>query len=413
MKPGSDSIGIIAVSHNCSGVAAQADQGLVPEPQVFSWNLTLMVDLVSQSRVCQIWRLLGSRDAGLAMEAIHSLSASKSSYPMVDLTQLFMTATQEGKILESQGQILKVLPSLRPPSIHGASVHILGATALISLLQPAPEIYELFDDIVLLAKGQIVYQGPRENVTSRKDQYQHWCTRDEPYRSLIPFISWSIQKENPLLRLTIENCELSSIGVIILLECLTNAKQLLDVISIADNHLGSSVAVALARFLGSHVRALNATDNGLGTATILTTKEARTIAAATTKPLVHAKYQKGGQTHVDETSKKAIRMSNMQLCQHEQFILASPHPPLHYRRADSRSRGSDLEDGYVFVSTRLKILFKEGDCGTFDPLFLNLIASMQRYNQIDAQSAASMTPMWTLCNMCMIGCVMRELIYVN
>ncbi|XP_008677971.1 ABC transporter G family member 39 isoform X2 [Zea mays] len=86
------------------------------------------------------------------------------------------------------------------------SVHILGATALISLLQPAPEIYELFDDIVLLAEGQIVYQGPRENVleffeamgfrcpdrkgvadflqevTSRKDQYQYWCTRDEPYR---------------------------------------------------------------------------------------------------------------------------------------------------------------------------------------------------------------------------------------
>jgi hypothetical protein len=44
------------------------------------------------------------------------------------------------------------------------SVHILGATALISLLQPAPEIYELFDDIVLLAVGQIVYQGPWENV---------------------------------------------------------------------------------------------------------------------------------------------------------------------------------------------------------------------------------------------------------
>ncbi|ONM13089.1 hypothetical protein ZEAMMB73_Zm00001d002113 [Zea mays] len=78
-------------------------------------------------------------------------------------------------------------------------------------------------------------------------------------------MSWSIQKENPLLRLTVENCELSSIGVIILLDCLTNAKQLLDVLSIADNHLGSPVAAALARFLGSHVRALNATDIGLGT----------------------------------------------------------------------------------------------------------------------------------------------------
>ncbi|ONL95563.1 Sodium/hydrogen exchanger 2 [Zea mays] len=47
-------------------------------------------------------------DAVLAMETIHSLSASKSSYPMADLTQLFMTATQEGKRSESQGQILRV-----------------------------------------------------------------------------------------------------------------------------------------------------------------------------------------------------------------------------------------------------------------------------------------------------------------
>ncbi|WOK93915.1 ABC transporter G family member 39 [Canna indica] len=86
------------------------------------------------------------------------------------------------------------------------SVHILGGTALIALLQPAPETYELFDDIVLLSEGQIVYQGPRENVldffeamgfkcpdrkgvadflqevTSRKDQHQYWAKKDEPYR---------------------------------------------------------------------------------------------------------------------------------------------------------------------------------------------------------------------------------------
>jgi hypothetical protein len=45
-------------------------------------------------------------------------------------------------------------------------------------------------------------------------------------------------------------------------------------------------------------------------ATILTTKEARTIAAATAKPLVHAKYQKGGQPHVDETSKKVSNLNH-------------------------------------------------------------------------------------------------------
>lgn len=44
------------------------------------------------------------------------------------------------------------------------SIHILGGTALIALLQPAPETYDLFDDILLLSDGQMVYQGPRENV---------------------------------------------------------------------------------------------------------------------------------------------------------------------------------------------------------------------------------------------------------
>ncbi|KAL9265410.1 Pleiotropic drug resistance protein 1-like protein [Drosera capensis] len=85
------------------------------------------------------------------------------------------------------------------------SIHILKGTALISLLQPAPETYDLFDDIILISDGQIVYQGPRENVleffegmgfkcperkgiadflqevTSRKDQEQYWARRDEPY----------------------------------------------------------------------------------------------------------------------------------------------------------------------------------------------------------------------------------------
>ncbi|CAN6353211.1 unnamed protein product [Urochloa humidicola] len=86
---------------------------------------------------------------------------------------------------------------------------------------------------------------------------------DEGIRSLIPFISWSIEKENPLLRLRVENCDLSSIGVNKLLECLTSVKQPLDVLSIADNPLGSSSAAALAKFLGSHVRDLNVEDTDL------------------------------------------------------------------------------------------------------------------------------------------------------
>ena len=44
------------------------------------------------------------------------------------------------------------------------AIHILGGTAIISLLQPAPETYDLFDDLILLSDGLVVYQGPREHV---------------------------------------------------------------------------------------------------------------------------------------------------------------------------------------------------------------------------------------------------------
>ncbi|CAK9153839.1 unnamed protein product [Ilex paraguariensis] len=85
-------------------------------------------------------------------------------------------------------------------------VHIMDVTMIISLLQPAPETFDLFDDVILLSDGQIVYQGPRENVldffehmgfkcperkgtadflqevTSKKDQEQYWFRKNQPYR---------------------------------------------------------------------------------------------------------------------------------------------------------------------------------------------------------------------------------------
>jgi ABC-type multidrug transport system ATPase subunit len=49
-------------------------------------------------------------------------------------------------------------------------VHLGEATVVVSLLQPAPELFGLFDDVVLLSEGQIVvYQGPREYVLKFKE----------------------------------------------------------------------------------------------------------------------------------------------------------------------------------------------------------------------------------------------------
>jgi ABC-type multidrug transport system ATPase subunit len=43
-------------------------------------------------------------------------------------------------------------------------VHLLDGMVLMALLQPAPETFELFDDILLLSEGHVVYLGPRERI---------------------------------------------------------------------------------------------------------------------------------------------------------------------------------------------------------------------------------------------------------
>ena len=66
---------------------------------------------------------------------------------------LFMDEISTGLDSSTTFQIVKCLKQ-----------HMLKGTILVSLLQPPPETFELFDDVILLAEGQIVYQGPREYV---------------------------------------------------------------------------------------------------------------------------------------------------------------------------------------------------------------------------------------------------------
>ncbi|KAK4478717.1 hypothetical protein RD792_014215 [Penstemon davidsonii] len=110
---------------------------------------------------------------------------------------LFMDEISTGLDSSTTFQIVKYMRQM---------VHIMDVSMIISLLQPAPETYDLFDDIILLSEGQIVYQGPRENileffehmgfkcperkgvadflqeVTSKKDQEQYWFKKDKQYK---------------------------------------------------------------------------------------------------------------------------------------------------------------------------------------------------------------------------------------
>lgn len=68
---------------------------------------------------------------------------------------LFMDEISTGLDSSTTFQIVTYLQQL---------VHISNVTALVSLLQPAPETFNLFDDVLLMAEGKIVYHGPRSNV---------------------------------------------------------------------------------------------------------------------------------------------------------------------------------------------------------------------------------------------------------
>eukprot|EP00891_Asterochloris_glomerata_P005171 jgi/Astpho2/5171/Aster-04755 len=104
--------------------------------------------------------------------------------------------------------------------------HIRKATVLVALLQPTPETYNLFDDIMLLSEGQMVFHGPREEivgffsalhmkvperkavpdflqeVTSVKDQKQYY-NGNAPYK-YIPVIAFTKAfKQTPWARQTL------------------------------------------------------------------------------------------------------------------------------------------------------------------------------------------------------------------
>ncbi|KFK23133.1 hypothetical protein AALP_AAs61551U000700 [Arabis alpina] len=109
---------------------------------------------------------------------------------------LFMDEISNGLDSSTTFQILSCLQQF---------ANLSEGTILVSLLQPAPETFELFDDVILMGEGKIIYHGPRDyvcsffedcgfkcpnrksvaeflqEVISRKDQEQYWCHRDKPY----------------------------------------------------------------------------------------------------------------------------------------------------------------------------------------------------------------------------------------
>jgi ABC-type multidrug transport system ATPase subunit len=54
-------------------------------------------------------------------------------------------------------------------------VSTMKATGVVSLLQPSPEVFNQFDDLILLSQGQIIYHGPVEDVLEYFESIGYVC----------------------------------------------------------------------------------------------------------------------------------------------------------------------------------------------------------------------------------------------
>ncbi|XP_044483312.1 pleiotropic drug resistance protein 3-like isoform X3 [Mangifera indica] len=190
---------ILDFSAQCQGVGSRADvmmeiskrekeAGIVPDPDIDTYMKILGLDVCADTMVGDVMR------RGISGGQKKRLTTAEMIVGPTNV--LLMDEISNGLDSSTTYQIVACLQQM---------VHIIDATALISLLQPAPETFELFDDIILMAEGKIVYQGPRnqivkffedcgfrcperkgvadflQEVISRKDQAQYWYRTEVPY----------------------------------------------------------------------------------------------------------------------------------------------------------------------------------------------------------------------------------------
>ncbi|GAB2293477.1 transcription factor [Dionaea muscipula] len=188
-------------------VRREKQAGIYPDPEVdLFMKATAMKGVESNLIVDYILKILGldiCRDTIVGDEMIRGISGGQKKRVTTGeiivgpAKMLLMDEISTGLDSSTTYQIVKCLQQI---------AHLSDATIVMSLLQPAPETFELFNDIILLSEGQIVYQGPRDHVldffqssgfrcpdrkgiadflqevTSKKDQEQYWADKTKRYR---------------------------------------------------------------------------------------------------------------------------------------------------------------------------------------------------------------------------------------
>ncbi|GJN14014.1 hypothetical protein PR202_gb00785 [Eleusine coracana subsp. coracana] len=187
-------------------ITREKEAGIIPEPDIDTYMKAISVDGLQRSmQTDYILKIMGldicaDIMVGDAMRRGISGGEKKrlTTGEMIvgPSKALFMDEISTGLDSSTTFQIVSCLQQL---------AHMSDSTILVSLLQPAPETYELFDDIILMAEGKILFHGLKnfilnffescgfkcperkgaadflQEVLSKKDQEQYWNHSIETY----------------------------------------------------------------------------------------------------------------------------------------------------------------------------------------------------------------------------------------
>ncbi|KAK4849605.1 hypothetical protein QYF36_026489 [Acer negundo] len=195
-------------SARCQGTGSRADimkevnkrekqAGIIPEADIDTYMKAISVEGLKRTlQTDYILKILGLDTCADTIVG-DAMNRGISGEMIVGPTRaLFMDEISNGLDSFTTFQIVTCLQQF---------THITDSTILVSLLQPAPESFDLFDDIILMAEGKIAYHGPRsyvleffehcgfkcpprkgvadflQEVVSKKDQAQYWYHIHLPY----------------------------------------------------------------------------------------------------------------------------------------------------------------------------------------------------------------------------------------
>ena len=157
--------------------AFKANSGLKPNRDLVSADGAAVLDAMTKDMrmvrdVLTILGLSGCADTVVGDDMLKGISGGQKR--RVTLGEM-LVCRHSVKCLDAISNGLDAATTFDINNAFKIVARAMGHTVVTSLLQPSPEVFGLFDDLVLLSQGTLIYHGPRDQVASYFENLGYVC----------------------------------------------------------------------------------------------------------------------------------------------------------------------------------------------------------------------------------------------